>query len=88
MAAVSADLSWLIIRNNNAHLLKKRNIKKPFSTVRTNSMHAIATIRIEHDDFLLPSRSLIDHDYNFICYAEVRLRTHPFAQFPRSTQMR
>ncbi|KAJ6642736.1 60S ribosomal protein L28 [Pseudolycoriella hygida] len=32
----SADLNWLIIRNNNAHLLKKTNIKKPFSTERNN----------------------------------------------------
>lgn len=29
----SADLNWLIIRDNNAFLLKKRNVKKPFSTV-------------------------------------------------------
>lgn len=33
--ATSADLNWLIIRNNNAHLLKKRDVKKPFSTVRS-----------------------------------------------------
>lgn len=30
---MSAHLNWLIIRDNNAHLLKRRNIKKPFSTV-------------------------------------------------------
>lgn len=30
---MSAHLSWMIIRNNNAFLLKKRNISKPFSTV-------------------------------------------------------
>lgn len=30
---MSAHLSWMIIRNNNAYLLKKRNIPKPFSTV-------------------------------------------------------
>jgi len=32
----SADLNWLIIRNNNAFLLKKRNVKKPFSTEPSN----------------------------------------------------
>lgn len=30
---MSSDLYWMIIRNNNAYLLKKRDIKKPFSTV-------------------------------------------------------
>jgi len=33
---MSAHLTWLIIRNNNAYLLKKRNIKKPFSTEANN----------------------------------------------------
>jgi len=33
---MSAHLTWLIIRNNNAYLLKKRNIKKPFSTESNN----------------------------------------------------
>ncbi|XP_051175142.1 60S ribosomal protein L28 [Leptopilina boulardi] len=31
-----ADLTWMIIRNNNAFLLKKRTIKKPFSTEPNN----------------------------------------------------
>lgn len=48
----SADLSWLIIRNNNSYLLKKRDIKKPFSTVRTKLwMDGNNYSRIEHDDF-------------------------------------
>nr|AAX62393.1 ribosomal protein L28 [Lysiphlebus testaceipes] len=29
-------LNWMIIRNNNAFLLKKRNINKPFSTEANN----------------------------------------------------
>jgi len=33
---MSAHLTWLIVRNNNAYLLKKRNIKKPFSTEPNN----------------------------------------------------
>nr|CAJ17401.1 ribosomal protein L28e [Carabus granulatus] len=33
---MSAHLSWMIIRNNNAFLLKKRNISKPFSTEPSN----------------------------------------------------
>ncbi|XP_044734130.1 60S ribosomal protein L28 [Chrysoperla carnea] len=33
---MSAHLSWMIIRNNNAFLLKKRNISKPFSTEPNN----------------------------------------------------
>ena len=32
----SSHLNWLIIRNNNSFLLKKRDIKKPFSTERNN----------------------------------------------------
>lgn len=31
--AVSPHLTWLIVKNNNAFLKKKRNIKKHFSTV-------------------------------------------------------
>uniref|UniRef100_A0A1L8E963 Large ribosomal subunit protein eL28 n=1 Tax=Haematobia irritans TaxID=7368 RepID=A0A1L8E963_HAEIR len=34
--ATSSHLNWLIIRNNNAFLLKKRDIKKPFSTEAYN----------------------------------------------------
>jgi len=33
---MSAHLTWMIIRNNNAYLLKKRNVKKPFSTEQNN----------------------------------------------------
>ncbi|KAM7357097.1 ribosomal protein L28 [Cochliomyia hominivorax] len=36
MATTSSHLNWLIIRNNNAFLLKKRDIKKPFSTEPNN----------------------------------------------------
>ncbi|MEJ1821295.1 60S ribosomal protein L28, partial [Escherichia coli] len=35
-AKMSADLCWLIIRNNHAYLAKKRNVKKPFSTEPMN----------------------------------------------------
>ncbi|EDW58289.1 large ribosomal subunit protein eL28 [Drosophila virilis] len=34
--ATSSHLNWLIIRNNNAFLLKKRDVKKPFSTEPSN----------------------------------------------------
>ncbi|KAH8302198.1 hypothetical protein KR044_003949 [Drosophila immigrans] len=34
--ATSSHLNWLIIRNNNAFLLKKRDVKKPFSTEPNN----------------------------------------------------
>jgi large subunit ribosomal protein L28e len=33
---MSAHLTWMIIRNNNSYLVKKRNIKKPFSTEPNN----------------------------------------------------
>ncbi|XP_015123553.1 60S ribosomal protein L28 [Diachasma alloeum] len=33
---MSSHLNWMIIRNNNAFLLKKRNISKPFSTEPNN----------------------------------------------------
>ncbi|XP_076248901.1 ribosomal protein L28 isoform X2 [Calliopsis andreniformis] len=33
---MSSHLNWMIIRNNNAFLLKKRNINKPFSTEPNN----------------------------------------------------
>jgi len=35
-AKMSSHLVWGIIRNNNAFLLKKRNISKPFSTESNN----------------------------------------------------
>ncbi|GAB0093877.1 60S ribosomal protein L28 [Sergentomyia squamirostris] len=34
--ATSSHLNWLIVRNCNSHLLKKRDIPKPFSTERNN----------------------------------------------------
>ncbi|EDV95565.1 60S ribosomal protein L28 [Drosophila grimshawi] len=34
--ATSSHLNWLIIRNNNAFLLKKRDVKRPFSTEPNN----------------------------------------------------
>uniref|UniRef100_A0A1D1YW98 60S ribosomal protein L28 n=1 Tax=Anthurium amnicola TaxID=1678845 RepID=A0A1D1YW98_9ARAE len=33
---MTSHLSWMIIRNNNAFLLKKRNVDKPFSTESSN----------------------------------------------------
>ncbi|XP_042889600.1 60S ribosomal protein L28-like [Penaeus japonicus] len=33
---MSADLCWQIIRNNHAYLVKRRDIKKPFSTEANN----------------------------------------------------
>nr|BAN20254.1 ribosomal protein L28 [Riptortus pedestris] len=36
---MSAHLSWMIIRNNNAYLSKKRNIKKHFSTEPHNLLN-------------------------------------------------
>ncbi|XP_026470920.1 60S ribosomal protein L28 [Ctenocephalides felis] len=33
---MSAHLSWMIVRNNNAFLKKKRNINKPFSSEPNN----------------------------------------------------
>jgi len=37
-------LNWLIVRNNNSYLLKKDNIKKPFSTER-NNLTNVSTFR-------------------------------------------
>uniref|UniRef100_A0A1L8DR81 Large ribosomal subunit protein eL28 n=1 Tax=Nyssomyia neivai TaxID=330878 RepID=A0A1L8DR81_9DIPT len=34
--ATSPHLNWLIVRNCNSYLLKKRDIPKPFSTERNN----------------------------------------------------
>lgn len=31
--ATSSHLNWLIVRDQNAFLIKRRNIKKPFSKV-------------------------------------------------------
>ncbi|XP_054735312.1 60S ribosomal protein L28 [Anastrepha obliqua] len=36
METTSPHLNWLIIRNNNSFLLKKRDVKKPFSTEANN----------------------------------------------------
>ncbi len=33
---VSADVAWAVIRNNSAFLLKKRGVKKAFSTEPCN----------------------------------------------------
>merc|ERR1712212_929166 len=35
-AKMSADLCWQIIRNNHSHLIKRRDIKKPFSSEAHN----------------------------------------------------
>ncbi|XP_063240212.1 large ribosomal subunit protein eL28 [Bacillus rossius redtenbacheri] len=39
---MSSHLCWAIIRNNNAYLLKKRNISKPFSTEPNNLVNLSA----------------------------------------------
>ncbi|XKL59700.1 hypothetical protein PGB90_000716 [Kerria lacca] len=41
---MSSDLYWMIIRNNNAYLLKKRDIKKPFST-ESGNLKNVASFR-------------------------------------------
>ena len=33
---VSADVAWAVVRNNSSFLLKKRGVKKPFSTEANN----------------------------------------------------
>merc|ERR1719400_1070845 len=33
---VSSDIAWAVIRNNSSFLLKKRGVKKPFSTESCN----------------------------------------------------
>ncbi|KAG7171840.1 60S ribosomal protein L28-like [Homarus americanus] len=42
---MSADLCWQIIRDNHAHLLKKRNVKKPFSTNKPGKNLVKTTIK-------------------------------------------
>ncbi|KAH8350084.1 hypothetical protein KR084_012876 [Drosophila pseudotakahashii] len=42
--ATSSHLNWLIIRNNNAFLLKKRDVKKPFST-EPNNLASVSAYR-------------------------------------------
>lgn len=46
----SPDLNWLIVRNNNAYLLKKRNIKKPFSTVSSIIVSSTAHLHTFYDE--------------------------------------
>ncbi|XP_011501771.1 PREDICTED: 60S ribosomal protein L28 [Ceratosolen solmsi marchali] len=41
---MSSHLNWMIVRNNNAFLLKKRNISKPFST-ETNNLTNLSSFR-------------------------------------------
>ncbi|BES98799.1 ribosomal protein L28 [Nesidiocoris tenuis] len=41
---MSSHLSWMIIRNTNAYLVKKRNISKPFSTEPHNLLN-VASFR-------------------------------------------
>ncbi|SPP77531.1 60S ribosomal protein L28 [Drosophila guanche] len=42
--ATSSHLNWLIIRNNNAFLLKKRDVNKPFST-EPNNLASVSSYR-------------------------------------------
>ncbi|CAB0006176.1 unnamed protein product, partial [Nesidiocoris tenuis] len=42
---MSSHLSWMIIRNTNAYLVKKRNISKPFSTQKPGSCYVSRTIK-------------------------------------------
>ena len=41
---MSAHLTWMIIRNNNAYMMKKRNIRKPFST-EPNNLNNLSSFR-------------------------------------------
>nr|CAJ17404.1 ribosomal protein L28e [Sphaerius sp. APV-2005] len=41
---MSSHLNWLIVRNNNAFLLKKRNINKPFS-MEPNNLKNLSSYR-------------------------------------------
>jgi large subunit ribosomal protein L28e len=41
---MSSHLTWMIIRNNNAYLLKKRDVKKPFST-EPNNLNNLSSFR-------------------------------------------
>ncbi|KAJ9584527.1 hypothetical protein L9F63_021137 [Diploptera punctata] len=41
---MSAHLTWMIIRNNNSYLVKKRDIKKPFST-EPNNLNNLSSFR-------------------------------------------
>ncbi|KAK3919852.1 60S ribosomal protein L28 [Frankliniella fusca] len=36
---MTSHLSWMIVRNNSAFLLKKRNVSKPFSTEPNNLLN-------------------------------------------------
>ncbi|XP_059477952.1 large ribosomal subunit protein eL28 [Neocloeon triangulifer] len=44
MSGIPAHLSWAIIRNNNAFIMKRRNITKPFST-EPNNLSNLASFR-------------------------------------------
>jgi hypothetical protein len=51
---VSADVAWAVIRNNSAFLLKKRGVKKAFSTepcnlTNVNSQRYIKTSVVDPD---------------------------------------
>jgi hypothetical protein len=59
MSEVSSHLNWLIVRDHNAFLMKQRNIKKPFSTVRINfNFDSLLNSSCYYDDIYLSPRSL------------------------------
>lgn len=57
MASSSSHLNWLIVRDQNAFLIKRRNIRKPFSKVNFNPQSALTLLAL-YDDFLYHPRSL------------------------------
>lgn len=64
-----------------------RNVTSRNHSARYVQTDSESTSHIEHDDFLLPSRSLMDHDYNLICYAEVRFKLDRSTSRPHSIEI-
>lgn len=66
----SSHLSWLIVRNHNAFLLKQRNIPKPFSTVSIRFLLFIIITRSNsvYDDYLYHQDLWNTVSWRYICY--------------------
>lgn len=58
------ELSWLIVRNNNAFLRKVRNVKQPFSSVSPKHDHIVLVSY--HADALLLSGTQQPYQQKFV----------------------
>lgn len=60
------------LRNTLVHSHYRNDLKQV--NIHKGKTRRIEFTKFEHDDYWLPSRSLMDRDYNFICYTDVEFQ--------------